>query len=631
MNRFLIVFSILLITTSLGPGCKKNGPVTLPELPGTLPAHPRILMLKNEEKAIRQTITTDNSLRTISNFILSESDKMIAKAPVERVLIGKRLLDKSREALRRIFFLSYSWRMTSDSKYLDRAEKEMLAVSAFSDWNPSHFLDVAEMTMGVSIGYDWLYYELSDDSRKTIRKAIIEKGLKPSLNSTYNWFVKSNNNWNQVCNGGMTFGALAVYEDEKELADQMIERALSSIKLPLGEYEPDGAYPEGFGYWGYGTGFHVMLVSALQKAYGDNYVLPVSAGFLKTAGYYENMTGPTGKPFNYSDNGTGASLNPAMFWFVRGTGDPTVLYSEKYHLLNQSVPNDRLLPAILLWCSGISLENITPPDKNIWVGQGKNPVAVMRTSWTDPNAIYVGLKAGTPSANHGHMDVGTFVMDANGERWAADLGADDYNSLETAGVDLWNMSQNSERWGVFRYNNLAHNTLTVNGLYQKVAGSSSITGYSDQSDMLNAVTDMTTVYNGQLKKSVRGIAVVDNKYTMVRDEVETLSSETIIRWNLVTSATVTITGSNSAELVKNNKKLILKVVEPGTLTMKTWSTAAPNSYEGSNKGTIMVGFETTIPANSSAILTVLLLPEGAKENTAVTAKKISEWPNIVVK
>ena len=51
--------------------------------------------------------------------------------------------------------------MTSEKKYLNRAVKEMLAVSAFSDWNPSHFLDVAEMTMAVSIGYDWLYDGLS--------------------------------------------------------------------------------------------------------------------------------------------------------------------------------------------------------------------------------------------------------------------------------------------------------------------------------------------------------------------------------------------------------------------------------------------------------------------------------------
>jgi oligo-alginate lyase len=72
------------------------------------------------------------------------------------------------------------------------------------------------------------------------------------------------------------------------------------------------------------------------------------------------------------------------------------------------------------------------------------------------------------------MDIGSFVMEANDVRWAMDLGSSDYNTLETNGVDLWNMSQTSERWDVFRYNNMAHNTLTFNGKKQLVAGNSTV-------------------------------------------------------------------------------------------------------------------------------------------------------------
>jgi len=590
------------------------------------PGHPRILLLENEESIIRETIAADNIWSTTDIFIINECNKMLSRPPVERVLIGRRLLDKSREALRRIFFLSYAWRMTSNEDYLQRAEKEMLAISSFSDWNPSHFLDVAEMTMGMAIGYDWLHKGLSPETRNVIKEAIVEKGLRPSFQSSYNGWLKNSNNWNQVCNAGMTFGALAVYEDEKELANQIIERALSSIVLPAGEYKPDGAYPEGYGYWGYGTSFHVMFLSAMEKAFGDTYDLSSGADFLKTAGYLENMTGPFGTPFNYSDCGSGSGMNPAMFWFGSRLDDPSVLWSEKYLLLNKSVPNDRLLPAVLIWSAGMTIDRITPPRKNIWVGQGKNPVALMRTSWTSNDAIFIGLKAGSPSANHGHMDIGSFVMDAGGQRWAMDFGSQDYNSLETAGVDLWNMSQTSERWDVFRYNNLAHSTLTVNNNYQVVKSYAAITGFSDKPDMLNAITDMTGAYNGQLKKSVRGIAIAGNQYVIVRDEVETTGTEATIRWNLVTSATVTLTGNNTAELVKNGKKMTIKVAEPATVTLKTWSTDSPNTWDARNPGTTMVGFETVIPANTTVSLSVLLLPEGASEDSSLSTRKFSEWP-----
>ena len=68
---------------------------------------------------------------------------------MERIKEGKRLLAISRIALKRIYYLSYAYRMTGDKKYAHRAEQEMLAVSRFTDWNPTHFLDVGEMVMAL--------------------------------------------------------------------------------------------------------------------------------------------------------------------------------------------------------------------------------------------------------------------------------------------------------------------------------------------------------------------------------------------------------------------------------------------------------------------------------------------------
>ncbi|HMF72443.1 MAG TPA: hypothetical protein VK616_13280, partial [Flavitalea sp.] len=144
--------------------CLLNSLVGQTDLIGTtfkLPGHPRILLLKDEENKIKETISDDKIWQNMQNAILSECNKLIDQPPLERIQIGRRLLGTSREALRRIFMLSYAWRMTKDPAILKRVEKELLAVSSFSDWNPSHFLDVAAMTMAVSIGYDWLYASLS--------------------------------------------------------------------------------------------------------------------------------------------------------------------------------------------------------------------------------------------------------------------------------------------------------------------------------------------------------------------------------------------------------------------------------------------------------------------------------------
>ncbi|MGI8637495.1 MAG: heparinase II/III domain-containing protein [Segetibacter sp.] len=593
-----------------------------------LPDHPRILMLKGEEAAIKKNIAGDKTWAKIHQAIIAESDNLITVEPIKRIQIGRRLLDKSREALRRLFMLSYAYRMTQQQKYLDRAEKEMLTIAAFSDWNPTHFLDVGEMTMAVAIGYDWLYNGLSPNSRATIREAIIKKGIEPSLDPKYNSWLKAEHNWNQVCNAGMTYGAMAIYEDQPQLARQIINRALETIVLAMKDYGPDGAYPEGYGYWGYGTSFNVMFNSAIEKAFGKDFGLNEQPGFLKTAGFMENMTGTTGKPFNYSDAGSEGGLHPAMFWFANKINDPSVLWVERQRLMSdnaQKLVRDRLLPAIMLWGGGMSIDKITPPKSTMWVGQGKNPVALMRTSWTDTSGIYVALKGGSVSVNHAHMDVGSFVMDANGVRWAMDFGSQEYESLESRGIQLFGRTQDAQRWTVFRLTNLVHNTLTFNGQHQRVTGHAAITSSSNNAGFMNAVTAMSAVYNGAVAKAVRGVGIVDRKYVVVRDEIETLPAETTLRWTMLTPADVKITGPNTAELTKDGKKLLLKVQEPATVTMKTWSTDPPHDYDAPNPGTTLVGFEVSLPANAKSNISVALIPGGDEKKAGTQIQPLEKW------
>ena len=105
-----------------------------------------------------------------------------------------------------------------------------------------------------------------------------------------------------------------------------------------------------------------------------------------------------------------------------------------------------------------------------WSSEGEVPITIHRSSWTDPNATFVGFKGGSPSANHGQMDIGSFVLDADGVRWAMDLGAEGYHGIESRGMNLWDRSQDSDRWTIFRQCNAGHNTLVIDGQLQRAAG-----------------------------------------------------------------------------------------------------------------------------------------------------------------
>ncbi|MCX6892756.1 MAG: hypothetical protein NTX51_14740 [Verrucomicrobia bacterium] len=141
------------------------------------------------------------------------ADEMLSEPVVVYRKDGRRLLGRSREALGRMMHLGFSFRLTGDKRYAVRAMAEMKAMAAMPDWNPSHFLDTAEMTLAMAVGYDWLYAQLSPDLRQASREAIETKGLGPYLKpgSGHGW-AHGGNNWNQVCHAGMVAGALALLE-----------------------------------------------------------------------------------------------------------------------------------------------------------------------------------------------------------------------------------------------------------------------------------------------------------------------------------------------------------------------------------------------------------------------------------
>lgn len=618
MKKIVALLTLILTFQGLS-GQGQSNPDVLKTLKS---AHPRLLLLKGEESGILSQIKNHPEWNAVHQEILAECDKLIDAPPVERIKIGKRLLDKSRECLRRVFQLSYAYRTTRDEKYLRRAEKEMLAVAAFEDWNPTHFLDVAEMTMAVAIGYDWLFDGLSAAARATIAEAILKKGIEPSFEKRYSSFLNAEHNWNQVCNAGISFGALAIAESEPEIAAKVISRAVATIpKAMLPSYQPDGAYPEGFSYWGYGTSFNVLFISAIEKALGTDFGLSQSPGFLKTAGFFQNLVGPFGLAHNWGDSGLKEGLSPAMFWYAEKTGDPSLLWTQKKLLSEKSGNNvrNRILPALLVWGSNTRLDAVKPPVKKQWVGQGPSPVALMRTSWVDPNAIFVGLKTGSASVNHAHMDIGSFVMDAQGERWAMDFGMQDYNSLETKGVDLWNRTQNSQRWEVFRLNNFAHNTLSFDGQLMNAKGYAKIDSWSDGKSDMMALTDLSDVYKGQVANAKRGVSIRDEKWVVVRDEVTTGDKPVTMRWNLLTPATVKVLDGKTVELSQNGKKTLLVFETKSNIAIKTWPTTPTHVYDAPNPNTQFVGFEVTLPANHAESFNAIFTPSSKVPKIAALA------------
>ncbi len=618
MKKLLIL--ILFVGVGLLSVEKAQSQTTYP-----LTGHPRLFFLSADEATLKAKLNSTPVLKRVHDLMISESDKMLTLSVQQRVLTGKRLLSVSREAIRRICFLSYAYRMTGDARYAARAETEMLGMAAFVDWNPSHFLDVGEMTLAMAIGYDWLYSYLSANSRTTIASAIKTKGIEKSANQSW---LTSDNNWNQVCNAGISAGVAAVFDENPTYYQSLIDRAVTSIKIPMGVYKYNGAYPEGMGYWDYGTTFNILFIDLLQRMWSTDRQLLELEGFLSTVNFVTHMQGNATKqlsggalksinplPFNFADCGNGIGVLPGMFWLAARSGNANCLYGELQKLtfsLDNSpsgLTGNRLLPFLLIWSMNLPLSDLPTPAETTYLAQGESAVTSMRSGW-GTNDIYLAMKGGTPSSNHAHMDIGSFVMEANDIRWAMDLGMSDYNSLETNGVDLWNMSQTSERWDVFRYNNMAHNTLTINGKKQLVTGNSLMENLVNTSALKSVELNLTSLYQNDVTNCRRTGTIVSNRYVEIKDEIRAKTNPLTVRWNLGTQAVPQKVSNKIIKLTQSTKSLYLIFEGTDQVEAKAWSTKPPTTYEEQNADTYFTGFEFSVAAGATQTVTVKMVPAG---------------------
>lgn len=529
--------------------------------------HPRLIALDSDVSRVKDLIQTNSEAESVYKKLKREADKIIDEPPVEYKLIGPRLLSVSRRCVHRIYVLATLYRLDGDPKYLVRAKKEMLAAAGFKDWHPEHFLDTAEMTHALAIGYDWLYADLTDEERNVIREAIIQKGLVPAREAYegtkgWKWWVKCRHNWNQVCNGGIALGALAIADEEPQWCEYILGQVKKSFPLAMVEYGPDGGWPEGPGYWHYATRYTVYFLAGLKTALGTDMGFSQTPGFSEAGMFRIHFAGPTGMTFNFADAGSGSGSAEEMFWMAREFNQPLYAWHQRHYLKSVNALN-------LWWFDprGKTPEEL-PFDAFF---EGVN-VAFFHSAWEDRDAIFVGFKGGDNKANHSHLDLGTFVLDALGKRWALDLGGDNYNLPAYFG---------DKRWTYYRLRTESHNTLTLNGSNQNTKAEAPIIAYDSAPDRAFAIADLSAAYADVAKRVWRGIEMINRSQVIIQDEIVSYEPVNVV-WGFHTPAEIAIDGSE-AILTQDDAHLILRIIEPGDATFKIVS-AQPPEPQAQNEG-----------------------------------------------
>jgi len=546
---------------------KLENPISVSYLKSNLrKTTPRLVLTPLIEKELKTKLKSDPVVKNYYEAIKLNAADIQTKSLLIRKLEGRRLLGTSREMLYRMSVLAMVYRIEKDPKVLTRIEAELTAVCNFTDWNPSHYLDVAEMSLAVAIAVDWVGDALPKTIVELAKTSLIEKGIKPGFGGQKDpGWVSGTNNWNQVCNGGMIAAAIVIAEKDPELAAKTISRSLNGMPNALKQYAPDGVYPEGATYWDYGTSFSVTTSSMLESAFGTDFGIATYPAFLKSAEFRLLCTAPSGWFFNFADCGdkAGRGGDITLAWFAKQTGNPTYLEKEKFLLAPADLGKlSRLAGPGLVWLSQfIAKDQTTLPL--VWKGDGENPIVIFRGGKDDPANYYFGGKGGKAALSHGNMDAGSFVFELNGVRWVIDPGVQGYNELEQAGFDLWGMCQTCARWSLMTKGNLGHSTLSVNDARFNVTGYAPFIDFKS-GPIPEASFDMTDIFKGQLKSASRKFIKDSDHSITIEDQVAIGDSTKFITWAIMTTADVVPT-PNGAILKQDGKQLNLNILSPSNL------------------------------------------------------------------
>jgi hypothetical protein len=489
----------------------------------------------------------------------------------------KNQLGISRDFLHRMNMLAIVYRLEKDQQILKRINKEVISACNFPTWNPRHFLDVGEMSLAIALALDWTAGDLPKSTVALAKRALVEKGIKPSWpedGSTPGW-VNNTNNWNQVCNAGMIAASIAVAENEPELAAKTIHRSIDGMNNALREYAPDGAYPEGPVYWGYGTQFSVVTAAMFESAFGTDFGLADFPGFKESAVYAMMTISPTNRLYNYADCNENAEGygNFTLSWFAAKTGNRTFLNEEYFLTPPAEMKNfSRLAGAGLVWTAQFS-EKETKPLPDAWKGDGANPIVVFTGGRDDRNGFYFAGKGGRGRVNHGNMDAGSFIFELNGIRWVVDPGNQGYGPLERAGFNLWSSCQQCDRWKLLTKNNFGHSTISVNNQLHVVDGKAVIIHFKN-GEKPEATVDLTPTFAGQLKSATRHFVKESPVSLFIEDDIEISEETRWITWQLLTQAEVEIT-KEGAILRQERKSLKVENLSHPNFTFSVISLDPP--------------------------------------------------------
>ncbi len=564
-------------------------------------SHPFVLATKESFDIVRdEYIHNDFSYYkgALCKYVLDNADALLDKSiyPVSEYVLDEEdsILPVSREVINRIVILGYAWQITGNKKYAERGWEELESVCSFDDWCNSHFLATAEMALAAAIGYDWFFDYLTEEQKILLAETTYTYAIKPALSKNYlkNWFTWSKNNWNSICYSGVGIASMVFSSYYPDETAEFLNMCYKCMPIAFSNFTPDGIYAEGAGYCQSGMNAIVFFVATSKNFLGTDYGMSEIEGFKELGKFPVFITTPTGV-FNFGDNKDAMCFSPALHWYASEYNSSLLACYQMWdhpgefkpdtteHTERNGEGKENALSS--LWYNReYTKESADFSDESLIqclesdIGQC---ITLMRSEYLSENATFAGIKGGYNYTNHGDLDIGTFVFDAMGERWAEELGPGAYDAPNY----FLNLPAGG-RWKNYCKRAEGQNTLVINPDMtiddQYSLAKCNFTDFSETADGGKCTLDMTDAYrmNGAVKvirdfelyNGYSSLKITDNIACVIPGE---------IYWFMHTKADIDISeDGKTAILTIGDKRIKATSLKDGVFTVSE-AEALKGAYE----------------------------------------------------
>lgn len=516
----------------------------------TSPMHPRILATEQDFVDLRRRVDADKTAADFYRQLYAQAEQLLQTAPPktpERHTLQNRLL-----------VLCLVYKICGERRFFDRAWQELDRYCSFSTWMYNEKLDAGYILKGIAIGYDWLYHDLSEQQRETIHTAVLQNAFwselqvyrNPYLTSLDSHYVLHNTNHNVSINCGMMMAACALF-DAPALTDicaEIVESALWALENYLPEFLEHGCGKEGVYYWYWPTTSVMEILFALKGTFGTDFGISQTPGFDKMSFFPVYMTGASGKEFNWGNAWEDVfAISESLFAFSTLLGDEQFAYCR---LKGMEVYKQPATPYDLLWYRPLTQQ---APNLPLQMKFDRTESVGMFSAMFQPDATSVCIKGGYNNEVHTSLCAGSFVIDAQGERWASLPGGEKYNV-----PDYWDYTENGRRWTYYRMRAEGQNAMVLNPSQapdQYPFSICPVTTFRFDADSCKTVLDLSDAFrkDARVSSALRGAALTQNRSVItLQDEVT--GSDIDYWWMMQTTACVEIAEDGQTAILRQNGK-----------------------------------------------------------------------------